>query len=200
VSWHGFSALRQLTFLEEFILHQGIARRNKDAVSLLNCCHCHNCTSPASNIEPVPFINISLWRLAELSSEALREITRPHTLQLRHLALITLIGIPEYVALPEVQVLYLRAPSDETPLFPGRFPKLSESTRGRNRQRKSDASGGTRRRTAAKDAAGQFLLPPSYSAAGGFAGCVSHPDRIEHQRRTRLQCTVGLRLDSLQQL
>jgi hypothetical protein len=74
----------------------------------------------------VPFSNVDLIILADVSAVALKRITMPHTLQLHHLVLDTLIGIPHYVALPEVRVLYLRKPEVETQLPQGRFPKLSE--------------------------------------------------------------------------
>jgi hypothetical protein len=79
-----------------------------------------------TGIEPEPFSNVDLSILADMSAAALKGITIPHTLQLHHLVLDTLVGIPEHVALPEVRVLYLRKPEVEIQLPQGRFPKLTE--------------------------------------------------------------------------
>jgi hypothetical protein len=129
VSWQGISALRQLTFLEEFIFTKALQDETKGCCvsSVLQTAaataRCRHRTGGAAH----QHFLVATGRIV-VGGSAANHHSPHHTLQLRHLALITLIGIPEYVALPEVQVLYLRAPrdEDETPLSPGRFPKLSE--------------------------------------------------------------------------
>jgi hypothetical protein len=124
VTREGVSALSKLNSLEELISVAGLCYEGQD--DLLGPCyellpHLH-----VAAIKPEPFFFYGFGIMSILSSEALLKISTPHTLQLHHLVLRTLNGVPEHVALPEVRVLYLCEPEDEMQLPPGRFPKLTE--------------------------------------------------------------------------
>jgi hypothetical protein len=134
VSRQGFSALRKLSSLREFLfplysqLHYLNGPRRQDLLELsfellphLHAAAYNEKTSRAGN---------ALTVLSTLTSRILRRITVPLTLQLRLLALKTLKIVPKHVHLPEVRVLYLDHQNHPNykadPIAPDRFPNLTE--------------------------------------------------------------------------
>jgi hypothetical protein len=128
VTKEGVAAVRKLKSLQEFIFTNFTEWNLIEQENLLGMCyellpHLH-----VVAYTPEPFFdNTTIYLLSCLSSEALEEVSKPCTLQLRHLALETLNSVPAHVSLPQVQQLYLvRHPRDLNPLFASRFPSLTE--------------------------------------------------------------------------